>query len=285
MSEEDQNQTIKGNRISGLRTFKTDSEEYAQSGVSMVELAGRQTSGIKIGEVSKKPKIKKIIFTFFLVSIVLLAAGIVFYFYNKYQVKNELVYTLEKPILVSEEEKEVQINLADLKNSQTVLINALKTPVRINNLLYFSVVIIDNNAKINTSAQEFLNVINIVPPAQISESLNEKFMFSKFYMSKDWPILIFKLDDYDYAFSGAIKWEKNMADNFKNIFSLSPAGTGNSFADREIQSRDTRVLTDQNGNVVLIYAFINRKYLVITTGEEPLKEVFRRFSSSQYING
>jgi len=34
----------------------------------------------------------------------------------------------------------------------------------------------------------------------------------------------------------------------------------------------------------LIYSFINRNYLVITQDEEPLKEIFRRFSSSQYLN-
>jgi len=100
-------------------------------------------------------------------------------------------------------------------------------------------------------------------------------MLSKFYLSKDWPILILSIRSYESAFAGMLKWEKTMGQDLSAIFNSANAGD---FQDKEIQNHDTRT------NSVLIYSFINRNYLVIVQNEEPLKEIFRRFSSPQYLN-
>jgi hypothetical protein len=82
-----------------------------------------------------------------------------------------------------------------------------------------------------------------------------------------------------------IKWEGNIVNDLKAIFP-APLETKflMGFEDKEIQNHDTRVLNDRDGNSVLIYSFINQKYLVIAQNEEPIKEIFRRFSLPQYLN-
>jgi len=56
-----------------------------------------------------------------------------------------------------------------------------------------------------------------------------------------------------------------------------------SFADKYVQNRDTRI-AEKDGRIDLAYAFIDRKYLVIANSQEALAEIFRRFSSVQYAN-
>ena len=57
----------------------------------------------------------------------------------------------------------------------------------------------------------------------------------------------------------------------------------NSFEDLIIKSKNARVLKDTAGNVVLLYSFLNDKYLLITTNEQIFKEVFGRFSVSRLV--
>ena len=97
--------------------------------------------------------------------------------------------------------------------------------------------------------------------------------------------MIFGVRSYENAFASMLKWEKNIVYDLagflgiKNIESLKI-----DFYDKEIKNKDSRVVKDGDGNVVFLYAFINREYLVITTSEEAIKEVFRRFTVSKYLN-
>ena len=76
-----------------------------------------------------------------------------------------------------------------------------------------------------------------------------------------------------------------MFNDLKIVFGDKEANPNpDGFEDREIKNTDTRILYDTEGNPVLIYAFFNRKYLIITTGEPALKEIIRRLSSVRYLN-
>ena len=73
-----------------------------------------------------------------------------------------------------------------------------------------------------------------------------------------------------------LEWEATMARDIipaidplyarKNITALS----GRAFKDERISGKDSRVLRDVDGKAVLIYTFIDKKYLLITTNDTML---------------
>jgi hypothetical protein len=265
-------------KIPALRTLKTDTAEFVQKGVSLVDIAAEEAKrgGLKYEEKTKKFPLRKIILIAVMIVIIVGIGLVGFWFWTKNQQEKQGTQLLAQPILVAEDQIEI---VPDAKNPQKFLNNlqnTLQSQIRPNHLL---------NVFVALDSREFLKTIGANPPPEFLYSLDSKFMLAKFYLTKDWPILLFKIRDYDSAFAGIIKWERFMAADLQGILLLPNLDNiNNFFEDKVIQNHDTRVLNDKNGNSLLLYSFINRNYLVLTTNEEPLKEIFRRFSLPQYLN-
>jgi hypothetical protein len=102
--------------------------------------------------------------------------------------------------------------------------------------------------------------------------------------------LVLKVDSYERAFSGMLTWENNMEQELIPLFDrqVSPTLGGAStteaapsflltrFRDKIVGNHDARVLEDGAGNIVLLWTFLDRNTLVITTNEWTLKEVVAR---------
>lgn len=269
-AEEEKKEATKGG-IPVLRTLKTDTADYIkEKKVSLVDIAAEtaKRGGLKYGEEKSKAIFVKIIAIAAVIAIVAGAGLAGFFLFKKEQKKQQPVAVLIKPIIVADDQIEANVDQGQIKA-------AIQSQIKPNHLL---------NILIAKKTGEFFSGLGINPPAGFFDSLDDRFMLAKFYLTKDWPILILKIKSYDSAFAGMIKWEEGILEDLNGLFSLENIDYGKGFEDKEIQNKDTRVLKDKNGNLVLIYSFINQKYLVITTGEEPLIEIFRRFSSPQYLN-
>jgi|GEM_PF-1209759 len=62
----------------------------------------------------------------------------------------------------------------------------------------------------------------------------------------------------------------------------SPAING-LFIDRGVENHDARVVQDAKGNILLLWTFIDRSTLVITTNERTLREIISRISNSSVV--
>lgn len=271
MSDEDKS------KIPALRTLKTDTAEFVEKGgVSLVDIATEEAkrSGLKYGERTNKFPFRKIILIAIMIVVVIGIGLGGYWFFTKNQQEKQSTQLLAQPILAADDQIEVSVDLENPQKFLNNLQNALRSQIRPNHLL---------NVFVALDSREFLKTIGTNPPPEFPYSLDSKFMLAKFYLTKDWPVLVFKIRDYDSAFAGIIKWERTIGQDLEEIFFLSP--TSGDFQDKVIQNHDARILNDKDGNSVLIYSFINRNYLVLTTNEEPLKEIFRRFSLPQYLNG
>lgn len=270
ITEEEKKEATKGG-IPVLRTLKTDTADYIkEKKVSLIDIAAEtaKRGGLKYGEEKNKAIFVKII-AIAAVIVIVAGAGLAgFSLFKKEQKKQQPVSALIKPIIVADDQIEANLDQGQIKA-------AIQSQIKPNHLL---------NILIAKKTGEFFSGLGINPPAGFLDSLDDRFMLAKFYLTKDWPILIFKIKSYDSSFAGMIKWEGAISEDLSDLFNLENIDYGKSFEDKEIQNKDTRVLKGKNGNLVLIYSFINQKYLIITTGEEPLIETFRRFSSPQYLN-
>jgi hypothetical protein len=105
--------------------------------------------------------------------------------------------------------------------------------------------------------------------------------------------LVLKVDSYEQAFSGMLDWERTMATELSPLFSRTPrprtpeelnaiststptTTIPTSFRDKIVANHDARAVINDQGDVLLLWAFIDRNTLVITTNESTLSEIISR---------
>jgi hypothetical protein len=103
--------------------------------------------------------------------------------------------------------------------------------------------------------------------------------------------IVLKTSYYANAFSGMLKWEKNIYSDLKNILDLKNESfetTGTTtdsyslktsmFYDGIISNRDSRILRDGQNKTLLIYSFIDNETLVIASNENLLKTLTQKLT-------
>ncbi|NOY35511.1 MAG: hypothetical protein GXP44_01145 [bacterium] len=278
--DKDKNKKNKKNFIHPLRTFKTDMNDYVKKkGVSMVDIMLANQKKKNFWSLKNRRKVfsgKAVIIT---AAALLFIGGfsLIFLLARKNSEPNPVVEVSLKPIITADRDEAVSVkNIGDI----------LKVPVPSKKLLNISVFSGNGeNKKTILSADKFFEGAGISVPRPLADSLDGKFMLGVFRSSRKSPVLILKVKFYERAFASMINWEKNMFENLGIFFGgeeTEPNSDG--FIDKEIRNTDTRILYDTEGNPILIYAFFGKKYLVITDNKDALVEIFRRLSSSRYLD-
>ncbi len=119
-------------------------------------------------------------------------------------------------------------------------------------------------------------------PNVLTRSLEEKFMLGIYSTQKDGnvPFLILTTNSYAQTFAGMIKWEQSLLNDFYKLFSIkTTVKTSNSFLDKVIAGTDTRILTDTKSKILILYSFINRETIIITTNKEAFLGILQKLNS------
>ncbi len=126
------------------------------------------------------------------------------------------------------------------------------------------------------TSNEFLSLIEADTPQTFVQTLDPDYMLGM-YTTDDGniPFLVLKNSSYSYAFSGMLNWENSLMRNLSPFFSDSSLADTQSFEDTVVQNLDVRVLGGMQ-NPHLLYSFINRTTVVITTDARTLLEVANR---------
>lgn len=106
-------------------------------------------------------------------------------------------------------------------------------------------------------------------------------------------LLIFKVDSYGSAYAGMLAWERSMYNDLLPLFHRTPRPRiigeepstttppiqvlGTSFVDRVVENRDSRVMQNEAGDILLLWTFLDRFTVAITTNEHTLREIITRF--------
>lgn len=132
------------------------------------------------------------------------------------------------------------------------------------------------------SGEEFISITTENAPESVSRSLRNRFMYG--FYEKDAtrkPFLVMTTDLFQNLFSGTLKWEPAMRADFSSWF-MDDVAVANSFIDKIYKNRDLRVLNDNNGNIVLLYTFLDKDTLIMTTGLDTLDEIIDRYEKQTY---
>ncbi|MFQ5788614.1 MAG: hypothetical protein ACE5H1_11620, partial [Thermodesulfobacteriota bacterium] len=140
------------------------------------------------------------------------------------------------------------------------------------------------------SASDFLNTINAHLPASFLRSLKPEFMLGVHMQSGNNPFLILKTGFYENAFAGMLEWEREIKEDLAPLFgpadfdlisnenfgTSAPPSTAPTFSDFVMKNKDVRILKDNDGEIALLYSFIDKNTIVITTNENTFSEVLTR---------
>ena len=189
-------------------------------------------------------------------------------------------------------------------------------------VLYISIEEGGANAGEEMSTGELFALLETGAPSALLRSFGNEFMFG-FYRNADvnHPFLLVKLDSFDLAFANMFSWEKIMNDDIGSLFTrrviqiretLPPETTATSsatttpasgtstavsqtrivnfdtpnpdgFEDVVVRNKDARILKNTRGDAILLYSFVNRDLLLITSSESSLRDLVNKLISEQLI--
>ncbi len=232
---------------------------------------------------------KKVLLTLF--SLLLVAGGIYggLYFYSQSPVANTSKQVAPKKngyvgLLASNVQKRIILGTLLDKRLEDVLAYEKKEakldPGQISELYFIKG---EEGNQFLLSAEEFLSLSTNKSPEAVRRSLLDRFMFG-FHNTSDsiQPYIVLKTEFFQNTFTGMLKWEPEMFEDIKTWFS-DKEFSSQSFTDRVLKNKDIRELKDNAGNTVILYGFLDKETLVITTNEATFLEVLDRFEKQTYV--
>ncbi len=148
------------------------------------------------------------------------------------------------------------------------------------------------NEDLTTS--ELLSRIGAHAPKSLSRSFGDKYMLGFYKKNRPEVFLILKPTFFENAFADMLMWEEYMARDLSPLFvspsskipiiknkDIAPQILQSTFQDKIIENKDARVLYDNLGEIILLYSFVNKQTLIITTSKEALIEIFGRMSAKR----
>lgn len=310
--EKGQQGSVDTSSIQRIRTFKSDiADAMNKQNASLVSIAaaeqerrgGAATIPVKelLEEVPSSFSIKKLLIG--IIGGILLLGGLgvigyIFFFYKS----AEVVVDPDIPSLIFADSKQaIDTSSKDARSILQALTIAKDSTARsLGDIeqLYLNARTVDGAPTVLTS-QDFLSIINARVSDSFLRSLGSTFTVGVHVFNGNQPFILFTTNSYENSFAGMLAWEETIQGTlaplfgealptaFQNISSTSTSTKGGTlpiartFQDRVIRNIDARVLTDDSGAVVLLYAFPSQQVLVLTTNEQTLVEVISRLNNTR----
>jgi hypothetical protein len=143
-------------------------------------------------------------------------------------------------------------------------------------------------------APSLLPVLTPNIPADLLRTLTGEYLLGVHTYDGTQAFLLLGVDSYEHAFAGMLQWERAMRGDLLPLFNREPRpripeeGVSTSsvgsvpqliqtgFSDTIIENRDTRVILNTSGDILLLWAPLGPDLVVITTNEYTLREIISR---------
>jgi len=293
-------------RGSSIRTYEADVERVLKSkneSVSSMVLAEqkrREEESKKIQNLEKKKTSSNLRFWPILLASILVIGGIgaiTYSFLLKPGASPEVREPLPEPIIFSNQEliletdtlkkREIIISLGEIRREYKGSLGSI--------LNVFVTLGQQENRKV-LSSTEFLNRIDANAPSSLIRNLSPLMMYGVHSFSGNPGFFIFKVKSFEPVFAKMLDWERDMFSDLGEILYENPNETlfgvststersvGNivPFTDLVIKNKDARVLKNNEGNIVLLYAFPDRETLIITTNPSTFNEILNRLTAARF---
>lgn len=163
---------------------------------------------------------------------------------------------------------------------------------------------INISLKTDVNLPELLNKIQYSGPDTLIRSFtsNDIYNFGLYHTEKEdfETYLITKIDTFDLSFAGMLEWEKFMPVDLYKIYTytentntgttssstlpvLSTKKSTGKFIDKVIKNIDVRMYIDADKKTQIIYGFINKQYLLITSGENSFIDIVNKLTINNIL--
>ncbi len=264
-----------------LRTYQGDVDEILSKGkasattIFVAEEKRRETSPQSFPRQTDS-RLRNKIFTTFSITLFFLgvvAIGVVYYITS-----NEKASLIQKTKTLVSFSKETTIPILNATRAQLIeKISIEKENFKLppNSVLYLN---ITNPLGEKADLSSVFNILTPQIPPSLLRSFSNDYMLGIYSFDTNEPFIILKTNDYPNSFSGMLSWEKSIATDLGEVFSIQNLGSDqNAFTDEAIRNKDLRILKDQNKKTILLYSFIDRETLVITTNETIFEAVIGKY--------
>lgn len=295
-----------GSGISSVRTLKLDLDTHIKekniSGISAAVMEDQkrrqkqaQESDVLITEEAKSKKVVKLAFIFIAVAI---GSGVVFY--NRQNISNYISYIIgQEDGVTGEDQKNLLEPIIFVETSKTLDITGktsrealamVRSEVKDADLRIGAIesVLLSKNGKILSGFSDFYSALNISVPDALSRLVDDHFTFGLYSSIENGGFIILKTKFLEKAYAELLAWEgESMAQDILPV--LSPKAVTDEiirqqFTDELIKNINTRILKDKNGEVYMIYAFLDKDILVMSGNRPTFLEVLRRYNTPKPIS-
>jgi len=147
-------------------------------------------------------------------------------------------------------------------------------------------------------ASEFLQILAPQAPPELLRTLSSNYLVGVHSFEENQPFLLLQVDSYEVAYKAMLDWERTLRADLLPLFSRNPSpktqGTPapasttpqflqTSFVDKVAENRDTRSYLNSSGDILLLWTFLGRNIILITTNEYTLREVLSRMNSAPVV--
>ena len=160
------------------------------------------------------------------------------------------------------------------------------------------------------TVQDFLPILQTKIPGALLRSFRGNFMLGIINLSQNYSFLLIEISSFDNAFAGMLNWEKTLYQDLGGLLSKqrltaipgTPAGSSSTtpaittatganiisspsdkFEDLTIRNKDTRVLRNIGGEILVLYSFLDKNTLLITNNENVLRDMVNRVISGRLV--
>ena len=234
--------------------------------------------------------------------LIVLGIGSIFYFYGKSSL--DIAGSRSKLSSIIFADDNLEFNITNLSRRQ--IINELASIKELTQLsighiknIFITESFLDEQGiekKALVSATDFLNAINARVPTSFLRSIQPNFMVGVHVFDGNQPFIVLKTSFYENAFVGMLEWEKYIKEDLSPLFAeknirttLTQIATTTSeiktfmFNDLVLKNKDTRILKNKEGEITLVYSFVDKNTIIITTNENTFGEILTRRGSSRIV--
>lgn len=288
----------KGSSLHPLRTLQTDlagAVQTEQLSATKIAIAEQQRGPvIYTGKESSSGMMGKIIIgLFILLFLIAGGAGGYWYWLNRENTTVRPAIVVQSVIYAetSQEINTTKLPAAELTSTIIGLINTPATTGETISNLYFikEIPSSDGQTTIKTllSFSDWQKYSQSAIPADFSRFVNTYMIGLYKGATQNSVFIVVKTDLHDNVYQELMDHENDYVQNiFKSLDGQDLVGTStkNTFSDRRIKNIDTRVLTDDQGKVLMIYSFLDRSTLIIAQSEDALYRAYVSYNTPRPKN-
>lgn len=149
------------------------------------------------------------------------------------------------------------------------------------------------------STNDFLSIVAPAAPTEILRTLSDTFLLGIHSFDENQPFLLLQADAYETAYAGMLAWERTIRDDLNPLFNRtvsptlkntkstteeSPRFLQTNFIDKVVENRDVRLIQNDAGDILLLWTFLGRNIILITTNEFTLREVISRLNTAPVVS-